>query len=113
MFAHEDDVLYGKVLKSVVGAVFLGTPHNGSDVANLGSIVGRILNTCITTATVGTQQRAIRTDLLDYLKYDSKALQDLAISVRNRLHGLAIVSFYESETHRPLPSLVRPHLTCH
>ncbi|KAK3389407.1 hypothetical protein B0H63DRAFT_507002 [Podospora didyma] len=106
VFAHEDDVLYGNVLRSVVGAVFLATPHNGSDTASLGSIVGKILNIGFATTTAGTQPKAIRTDLLDYLSSDSTNLQDLAISVRNRLHNLTIVSFYESERQLPLSSLI-------
>jgi hypothetical protein len=101
-------MIYGKVLKSIAGVVFLGTPHCGSDVANLGIIVGRILNTCITAMSAGIQTRTIKTDLLEYLKNDSPELQSLANSVRNRLLGLTVVSFYENAKQPPFSS-VRPN----
>jgi len=100
-------MIYGETLKSIAGVIFLGTPHRGSDVANLGSIVGRILNTCITATSAGMQTRAIKTDTLDYLKPDSKELQSLANSVRNRLFNLKVISFYENAKQPPF-SLVRP-----
>lgn len=100
IFAHEDSATYGKVLKSVAGVIFLGTPHRGSSVARLGSVVGSIINF------PGLPMKAVRTDLLDYLKLGSCHLQDLAVSVRNRLADLAVVSFYETEAQSPLPSVV-------
>ncbi|KAK0611365.1 Alpha/Beta hydrolase protein [Immersiella caudata] len=100
VFAHEDDATYGGVLKSVTGVVFLGTPHRGSSAATLGSVVGTIVNL------PGLPAKSVRTDLLDYLKPGSRQLQDLAISVRNRLANLTVVSFYESEAQYPLPSVI-------
>lgn len=50
--------------------------------------------------------KVVRTDLLDYLKLGSCHLQDLAVSVRNRLADLAVVSFYETDAQSPLPSVV-------
>ena len=88
------------MLKSVTGVIFLGTPHRGSSIATLGSVVGTIVNL------PGLPAKAVRTDLLDYLKPGSRYLQDLAISVRNRLAGLTVVSFYESEMQYPLASVV-------
>jgi hypothetical protein len=82
--------------------VFLGTPHKGSNAATLGTLVGRIVNTFVAATSAGLQTRATRTDLLDYLSYDSKHLQDLAVSVRNRLADLTVISFYESEAQYPL-----------
>jgi len=100
VLAHEDDSTYGGVLKCVTGVIFLGTPHRGSRIAALGSVVGTIVNL------PGLPAKAVRTDLLDYLKPGSRHLQDLAISVRNRLAGLTVVSFYESEVQHPLASVV-------
>jgi ankyrin repeat domain-containing protein 50 len=104
VFAHEDDATYGGVLKTVTGVVFLGTPHRGSSAATLGSVVGTIVNL------PGLPAKAVRTDLLDYLKPGSRQLQDLAVSVRNRLADLTVVSFYESEMQYPLPSVVSINL---
>lgn len=106
VLAHEDDTVYRTLLDSVSGIVFMGTPHRGSSIANLGSVVGRIVNTCSATTTATLQNRVIRTDLLDYLNHGSKALHDLAVSVRNRLQDLVIISFYETEALSPLSSMV-------
>jgi hypothetical protein len=100
VIAHEDNVTYGGVLQSVKGVIFLGTPHRGSSVATLGGVVGTIVNL------PGLATKTVRTDLLDYLRPESRHLQDLAISVRNRLADLTVVSFYESEAQYPLPSVI-------
>jgi hypothetical protein len=63
---------------------------------------------------------SIRDDLLTTLGANSQALSDLAISSRNRLRNLEIVSFHETETMPGLSDLVRslpektylPCLTC-
>jgi len=102
IFAHEDNAIYGRLLKSVAGVVFLGTPHKGSNAATLGTLVGRIVNTFVAATSAGLQTRPARTDLLDYLSYDSKHLQDLSVSVRNRLADVTVVSFYECEAQYPL-----------
>ncbi|KAK2778956.1 ankyrin repeat protein [Colletotrichum kahawae] len=106
VFAHEDDADYDEVLQSVSGIVFLGTPHRGSSIANLGSVVGNIINTFLSSTSAGLNKRMLKTDLLDFLKQDGKALQDLSMSVRNRLGQLKIVSCYETEPTPPLSSLV-------
>ncbi|KAI0598549.1 hypothetical protein F4775DRAFT_592269 [Biscogniauxia sp. FL1348] len=106
VFAHEDDTNYGALLKSVIGITFLGTPHRGSHVANLGSIVGSIVNCFMLTTSTGGQSAMVRTDLLNHLNYDSSVLQDLFLSSRNRLQNMAVVSFYETEPTPPLSSLI-------
>ncbi|KAF4459721.1 ankyrin repeat-containing [Fusarium albosuccineum] len=96
VIAHEDDNLYGEVLKSVIGVAFLATPHRGSTAANLASVFGTIVSTF----------RATRTDLLNHLIYDSDALQDLNTSARNRLGNISVVSCYEDKPTPPLSSLI-------
>ncbi|KAI1489344.1 hypothetical protein F5X96DRAFT_670791 [Biscogniauxia mediterranea] len=106
VFAHEDDTNYGALLKSVIGIAFLGTPHRGSYVASLGSIVGSIVNCFMLTTSTDGQSAMVRTDLLNHLNYDSSVLQDLFLSSRNRLQNMAVVSFYETEPTPPLSSLI-------
>jgi hypothetical protein len=53
---------------------------------------------------------SIRDDLLTSLVSDSEELTDLAVSSRNRLRNLEIVTFYETETMPGLSELVRPLL---
>ncbi|KAG4253672.1 hypothetical protein FPRO03_07632 [Fusarium proliferatum] len=104
--AHQDNHLYGEVLNSIIGVVFLGTPHRGSTAANLGSVCGAIVNTFWSTASAGVGPRTVRTDLLNNLIYDSDALQDLAMSARVRLGSISVVSCFETEPTPPLSSLI-------
>jgi len=108
VLAHEDDVIYGQLLKSITGVVFLGTPHGGSNAAILASAVGRIVNAFLPVPITsgGLQPRAARTDLLDYLKPGSSTLNYLSQSVRHRLADLMIISFHESSAQSPMPFLV-------
>lgn len=107
MFAHEDQANYGRVLKSIIGIMFLGTPHKGSDLASLGRIVGTIINSLTIT------KPAVKRDLLDQLKYDARELHDLSLSVRNRLQDMTVVTFYETKPLPPLSSLVSADYDLH
>jgi hypothetical protein len=106
VIAHEDnsDPTSYRLLQSVTGIIFFGTPHRGSGTANLGNLVGTMVNTFLKAASAW-QTKTIRTDLLRHLESDSKALQGLAESVRNRLGSLQVVSFYETEPESPWPSV--------
>ncbi|EAQ91929.1 hypothetical protein CHGG_00164 [Chaetomium globosum CBS 148.51] len=106
VIAHEDnsDPTNQRLLQSMAGIVFFGTPHRGSDTAKLGNLVGTMINTFLKAASAGLQTKTIRTDLLRHLESDSKALQELADSVRDRLGSLQIVSFYETEPESSWPS---------
>lgn len=106
VIAHEDDNLYGLVLKSVIGVVFLGTPHGGSGVADIVSVFATIVNTFTVTASAGIRHRTARTDLLDHIRSDSKALYSLVLAARNRLAKLSVVSFFENYPIAPLSSLI-------
>ncbi|KAK6075641.1 ankyrin repeat protein [Seiridium cupressi] len=96
--AHGDHLIYGDTLGAVKGIVFLGTPHRGSELADIGKVVGQIINTFLPNTT--------RTDLFTHLVKDSEALQDLASAFRHRLQGLEIATFYEVGPTPPLSSLV-------
>ncbi|KAH6951968.1 hypothetical protein DER45DRAFT_491815 [Fusarium avenaceum] len=104
--AHEDNNRYGEVLQSIAGVIFLATPHRGSQSANLGHIVGTIVNTFRTTVTAGLGPRLVRTDLLQTLIYDNDTLEDLSMSARSRLGNIAVVSCYENEPTAPSQSLI-------
>ena len=103
--AHEADEEYGRFLKSVVGIVFLGTPHRGSAVASVGKLVSQIINGAMLTPATGIGPK-FRSDLLENLERSSMALRDLNSSVKNRLRGIKIISFYETSREASL-SVVR------
>lgn len=87
---------YGSVLNSTIGVVFMGTPHCGSNLADLGDILGRIINVLSATTTFGAVSSIIKRDLLTALAYDSRSLQELALSVRQILGKVMVTSFYET-----------------
>lgn len=90
--------MYGPLLQSIVGITFLGTPHRGSQVASLGTIVANIVDICSKVSTAGLQSGFVGNDLLKQLKYDATPLDDLADDFKNCFDGMAIVSFYETQT---------------
>lgn len=105
MYAHLDRKRYGDVLDSTIGIVFLGTPHCGSNIADMTAVLGRVINSLSATTTLGLRPNIIKHDLLEALAYDSKSLQELDLSVRHLLGQIMITSFYET---LPLPPLKTP-----
>ncbi|KAF2791689.1 ankyrin [Melanomma pulvis-pyrius CBS 109.77] len=106
VLAHGDDRLYGDILSATSAIVFFGTPHRGSKGADLGKIVGRVVNMCLRASQTAGIPGSIRDDLLTTLGSNSRALSDLAVSSRNRLKNLEIVTFCETETLPELSELV-------
>jgi hypothetical protein len=109
VLAHDDDRRYGKILSATTSIVFFGTPHRGSKGAtDIGKMVGTVVNACLSVSQTAGLTGTTRNDLLRTLGANSEPLKDLAISFRNRLHKLEIVTFYETEKIPPLSELVRP-----
>ncbi|KXJ84660.1 hypothetical protein Micbo1qcDRAFT_181462 [Microdochium bolleyi] len=106
VFAHMDRKRYGSVLNSTIGVVFMGTPHCGSNLADLGDIVGRVVNFLSATTTLGAVSSVIKRDLLTALAYDSRSLQELDLSVRQVLGKIMVTSFYELLPQPPFNALV-------
>lgn len=62
---------------------------------------------CLRASQTAGLAGTIRDDLLTTLGSNSQALSDLAVSSRNRLRDLGIVTFYETEKMPGLSELVR------
>ncbi|KAF1922717.1 ankyrin [Didymella exigua CBS 183.55] len=106
VLAHEDDHRYADILYATSAIVFFGTPHRGSKGADIGKMVGRVVNMCLRASQTAGLAGTIRNDLLTTLGSNSQALSDLAVSSRNRLRDLGIVTFHETETIPGLSELV-------
>ncbi|KAJ5055078.1 hypothetical protein J3E74DRAFT_442389 [Bipolaris maydis] len=106
VLAHENDHLYGDTISAFSAIVFFGTPHRGSTVADVGKMIGRVVNMCMRASLITGISGSIRDDLLTILESNSQALNDLAVSSRNRLRNLEIVTFYETEMMPGLSELV-------
>ncbi|KAL6160786.1 hypothetical protein ACJQWK_02202 [Exserohilum turcicum] len=106
VLAHENDHLYGDTISAFSAIVFFGTPHRGSAVADVGKMIGRVVNMCMRASLITGISGSIRDDLLTILESNSQALNDLAVSSRNRLRNLEIVTFYETEMMPGLSELI-------
>ena len=106
MVAARTDRQYGQVLKSLIGVVFLGTPHRGSGSAGLAGVLGTIVNTLSTTASAGLRTRVARTDLLANLSRNSEKLNELNEAVLRELRGISIITVHEDRPTAPLSKMV-------
>ncbi|KAK0627946.1 hypothetical protein B0T14DRAFT_563709 [Immersiella caudata] len=100
VIAHEAQHVYGDVLRSTKGIVFMGTPHRGGS----GMVPWAVLwSNLVNIATLG---QAMRKDLLKNLKSDSAVLQEISRQFTHRATSLQIRSFTEQEVEGPLKTLI-------
>jgi hypothetical protein len=108
VLAHDEDHRYGKILAATSSVVFFGTPHRGAQgIVDIGKTIGNIVNACLRVSQTAGIAGTTRTDLLKTLAADSESLKDLAISFRNRLDRIEVVTFLETMVMSPLSDLVR------
>ncbi|KAK5659859.1 hypothetical protein OQA88_13322 [Cercophora sp. LCS_1] len=102
ILAHEAQHIYGDVLSSTKGIMFMGTPHRGgSDVVSWPVLLANVVN----AASLG---QAVRKDLLRTPKGDSAVLHEISRQFIHRAVPLQIRTFIEQEVERPLKELVVP-----
>ncbi|PVH93685.1 hypothetical protein DM02DRAFT_661734 [Periconia macrospinosa] len=106
VLAHEDNHLYGQILSATSAIIFFGTPHRGSKGADIGKVVARTINLCLRVSQTSRIAGPIRDDLLITLGSNSQELSDLAVSSRNRMRNLEVVTFHETETMPGLSELI-------
>ncbi|KAH6714466.1 Alpha/Beta hydrolase protein, partial [Leptodontidium sp. MPI-SDFR-AT-0119] len=104
-----EDHSFSNILESTKAIIFFGTPHVGSEQADFASMLALIAES-LGTATLADRisGQRIRRDLVELLRNQSKALEDISMSFRNRLQGIEIVSFYEQDTIRGMRQLIVP-----
>ena len=101
----KDDCHFGHILPVVRILIFFGTPHQGSEYADLGGLLGSMTN----TLTIGSRFTGrINTTLLGNLETNAAALDVLDMSFLKISSQLQIVSFFEGKTTRGLSKTVSP-----
>ncbi|KAF1842273.1 uncharacterized protein K460DRAFT_345969 [Cucurbitaria berberidis CBS 394.84] len=101
ILAHENNLQYGNILSSTIGIVFMGTPHDGSNIVNWTSFLRNAVQIMS-----GTQ--LVRTDLIKELSRHSPTLLNISKSFLPRSADLTIMSFIETRSEPPLTVLVVP-----
>lgn len=101
-----DGSRYDDVRNSIIGILFLGTPHRGSNATSLPQIVAGIANVTLTGTSRFTGKT--RSDLIAVLEKESGVLTTLSTEFRNQAGKLKIASFVEQNTTPPTNSRVRP-----
>lgn len=95
---------YTNIRDSVIGILFLGTPHRGSSTTQLPQVLANIANAALTGTARFTGH--IRTDLLKSLERDSEVLKSISTNFRNQASNIKIVSFIEQNTTPPFKQRV-------
>lgn len=99
MTAYDAPSIYGNILKSTTGILFMGTPHRGSDLVPWASLMSNLIN----LASLG---QGIRKELIQSLEKDSHMLLDISLQFIHRAESVKIMSFLEQQIERPLTTLV-------
>lgn len=80
------------IFVSTYGILFLGTPHNGSDKANLAVFSQRIVNTVFPSKLVDTDSQ-----LLQALRTGSEVLQEITDNFTPLMKNFRIYFFWEQK----------------
>jgi hypothetical protein len=81
----------------MVGIIFLGTPHRGSDKVSYGEVLANVATTVVHNPAPG---------LINVLRANSDALMRLTTDFRFQLPNYQVCSFYEMKPMPELSSLV-------
>jgi hypothetical protein len=84
----------------------MGTPHRGSESANLAKVLGNIANLAFQAGGVLPFQRTVKTSLLEDLAQNSRELTRIADDFLQRASAFRITSFYEDRGILPLDNVV-------
>jgi hypothetical protein len=77
--------------------VFLGTPHRGSDKADLAMTLTNIVNVATRVTSLGLAKNPLQTQILTELRDGSQWLREQHDTFRKRAHRLQIKSFFETK----------------
>ena len=77
--------------------MFLGTPHRGSETADVASVLTGVVNVAARVGSLGLAKNPLQQDILNELKTGSKSLGELHDTFRKRVSKLQVKSFFETK----------------
>ena len=92
---------YHVIKEATIGILFLGSPHQGSNIANYGKVLVNVASWAINKSS---------SNLLGTLQGNSNTLTQLNSDFKSQLSTCQIASFYEMKPTRPLSKPVSPPL---
>lgn len=95
---------YANIQDSVIGILFLATPHKGSSTIQYPWVLANVVNTALAPSSRFTGR--MRDDLLKSLKRDSDVLENISTSFRNQAINIKIISFIEQNITLPFKERV-------
>jgi hypothetical protein len=85
---------YTPIYEQTLAILFLGTPHRGTEKADLVATVAAVLN----ASEVLTRRPTLRRDLITTLRTHSRYLEDISEAFAHRTRDFDIVTFYEGRS---------------
>jgi hypothetical protein len=92
---------YANIRDSVIGILFLGTPHRGSSTTQFPLVLANIMNVVALPGTTRFTGQ-MRVDLIK----NSDVLKELSTNFRYQVSNIEIISFIEQKTTPPLKQRV-------
>jgi hypothetical protein len=100
--ANEATDVFGDILTSTIGIIFMGTPHRGIELTSWATLLSNVVN----AVSLG---QAVRKDILRNLEANSAVLMEISRQFVHRSTSLQIMSFFELQLERPLTTVVSDH----
>jgi len=77
--------------------MFLGTPHRGSETADVASVLTGVVNVAARFGSLGMAKNPLQQEILKELRIGSKPLRELHDTFRKRVSGIQVKSFFETK----------------
>jgi hypothetical protein len=77
--------------------MFLGTPHRGSQTADVATVLAGVVNVAARFGSLGLAKNPLQQNILKELKTGSQSLRELHDTFRKRASRLQVKSFFETK----------------
>jgi hypothetical protein len=77
--------------------MFLGTPHRGSQTADVATVLTEVVNVAAKFGSLGLAKNPLQKNILKELKTGSQSLRELHDTFRRRASELQVKSFFETK----------------